>query len=47
MKAKGKKQMKPTLTLLTALLLAPLAAPVNFQRLETAQIQSSSHWVEK
>jgi hypothetical protein len=26
MKAKGKKQMKPTLTLLTALLLAPLAA---------------------
>jgi hypothetical protein len=39
--------MKRTLALLSALLLAPLAAPENFQRLETAQMQSSSHWIEK
>jgi hypothetical protein len=36
--------MKPTLTLLTALLLAPLAVPMNSQRLETVRLQSSNHW---
>jgi hypothetical protein len=36
--------MKPTLTLLTVLLLAPLAAPMNFQGLETVRLQSSKHW---
>jgi len=38
------RAMKNTLTLLTALLLAPLAAPMNFQRLETVRLQSSKHW---
>jgi hypothetical protein len=29
---------------LTALLLTPLGAPMNFQRLETVRLQSSKHW---
>jgi hypothetical protein len=36
--------MKPTFTLLTALLLAPLAAPMKFQRLETVRPQTSNDW---
>jgi hypothetical protein len=36
--------MKHTVTLLTTLLLAPLAAPMNFQRLETVRLRSSKHW---
>jgi hypothetical protein len=36
--------MKFIFTYLTALLLAPLAAPMNFQRLETVRLQSSKHW---
>ena len=36
--------MKHTLTLFTALLLAPLAALHNFQSLETVALQISNHW---
>jgi len=37
-------KMKHTFTLLTALLLASLAAPMNFQGLETVLLESSKHW---
>jgi len=36
--------MKHTLTILTALLLAPLAVLMDFQGLETVLQQSSNHW---
>jgi hypothetical protein len=36
--------MKLTLIILTTLLLAPLAAPMNFQRLEIALLQSARQW---
>jgi len=36
--------MKPTLTLLIALMLAPLAALMNFRRLETVLLQSVNRW---
>jgi len=35
---------KLTSVALTALLLSPLAAPMNFQGLETVQPQTSKHW---
>jgi hypothetical protein len=36
--------IKPTLSLLTALLLTPLASLMDFYGLETVPLQSSNHW---
>lgn len=36
--------MEPTLTLLTTLLLAPVATAMNLQGLETVRLQSSNDW---
>jgi len=36
--------MTPTFTLLTALLLTPLAALLNFQRLEAVLLQGANQW---
>jgi hypothetical protein len=36
--------MKRTFTLLTALLLAPLTAPMNFQGLETVRLPTFNDW---